>query len=281
MQKVKLNNGIEMPLMGFGVFQIPDPKECEKSVITALEVGYRLIDTATLYQNEEAVGNAIKNSGIPREEIFVTTKLWIQDTGYEKTKKSFDESLKRLQVEYIDLYLLHQQLGDYYGSWRAMEELYMEGKIRAIGVSNFFPDRLMDLKVHNEITPAVNQIEINPFYQRKEVIAFHQQQNIQVQSWASFAEGQNDIFKNEILSQIGTKYNKSIAQVILRWLIQQDVAVIPKSVTASRISENNGIWDFELTTEDMLAIIALDTDRSVFFDHRQPETVEWLAGLRY
>ncbi len=281
MQKVKLNNGIEMPLIGFGVFQIPDPKECEKSVITALEAGYRLIDTATLYQNEEAVGNAMKNSGIAREEIFVTTKLWIQDTGYERTKKSFEESLKRLQLDYIDLYLLHQQLGDYYGSWRAMEELYKEGKIRAIGVSNFFPDRLMDLKLHNEITPAVNQIEINPFYQRKEVIAFHQQQNIQVQSWASFAEGQHDIFKNEILSHIGAKYNKSVAQVILRWLIQQDVAVIPKSVTASRISENNTIWDFELSMEDMQAIIALDTNKSVFFDHRQAETVEWLAGLRY
>lgn len=281
MQKIKLNNGIEMPLMGFGVFQIPDPKECEKSVITALEVGYRLIDTATLYQNEEAVGNAVKNSGIERDEIFITTKLWIQDTGYEKTKQSFEQSLKRLQVDYIDLYLLHQQLGDYYGSWRAMEELYKEGKIRAIGVSNFFPDRLMDLKLHNEIAPAVNQIEVNPFYQQKEVIAFHQQQNIQVQSWASFAEGQNEIFKNEILSQVGAKYNKSVAQVILRWLIQQDVAVIPKSVTPSRISENNAIWDFELIAEDMQAISILDTNKPVFFDHRKPETVEWLAGLRY
>lgn len=281
MQKVELNNGIEMPLMGFGVFQIPDPGECEKSVITALEAGYRLIDTATLYQNEAAVGRAVKNSGISRDEIFITTKLWIQDTGYEKTKRSFEESLKRSQLDYIDLYLLHQQLGDYYGSWRAMEELYKEGKIRAIGVSNFFPDRLMDLKLHNEIAPAVNQIEINPFYQRKEDIAFHQQHNIQVQSWASFAEGQHDIFKNEILSQIGAKYDRSVAQVILRWLIQQDVAVIPKSVTASRIAENNAVWDFELSAEDMLAITVLDTGRSVFFDHRQPETVEWLAGLRY
>jgi diketogulonate reductase-like aldo/keto reductase len=281
MQKVKLNNGIEMPLMGFGVFQIPDPSECEKSVITAIEAGYRLIDTATLYQNEKAVGNAIKNSGIAREELFITTKLWIQDTGYQKTKKSFEQSLKKLQVDYLDLYLLHQQLGDYYGSWRAMEELYKEGKIRAIGISNFFPDRAIDLVVHNEITPAVNQIEVNPFYQRKETIEFHQNNNILVQSWASFAEGQKDIFNNKILSSIGAKYNKSIAQVVLRWLIQQNVAVIPKSVTPSRIFENNDIWDFVLSDEDMQAIVVLDTNKSVFFDHREPDTVKWLASLQY
>ncbi|WP_026994937.1 aldo/keto reductase [Flectobacillus major] len=281
MQKVKLNNGIEMPLMGFGVFQIPDPSECEKSVITAIEAGYRLIDTATLYQNEKAVGNAIKNSGIAREELFITTKLWIQDTGYQKTKKSFEQSLKKLQVDYLDLYLLHQQLGDYYGSWRAMEELYKEGKIRAIGISNFFPDRAIDLVVHNEITPAVNQIEVNPFYQRKETIEFHQNNNILVQSWASFAEGQKDIFNSKILSSIGAKYNKSIAQVVLRWLIQQNVAVIPKSVTPSRIFENNDIWDFVLSDEDMQAIVVLDTNKSVFFDHREPDTVKWLASLQY
>lgn len=281
MQKVKLNNGIEMPLMGFGVFQIPDPSECEKSVITAIEAGYRLIDTATLYQNEKAVGNAIKNSGIAREELFITTKLWIQDTGYQKTKKSFEQSLKKLQVDYLDLYLLHQQLGDYYGSWRAMEELYKEGKIRAIGISNFFPDRAIDLVVHNEIIPAVNQIEVNPFYQRKETIEFHQNNNILVQSWASFAEGQKDIFNNKILSSIGAKYNKSIAQVVLRWLIQQNVAVIPKSVTPSRIFENNDIWDFVLSDEDMQAIVVLDTNKSVFFDHREPDTVKWLASLQY
>ncbi len=281
MQKVKLNNGIEMPMMGFGVFQIPDPSECEKSVITAIEAGYRLIDTATLYQNEKAVGNAIKNSGIARDELFITTKLWIQDTGYQKTKKSFEQSLKKLQVDYLDLYLLHQQLGDYYGSWRAMEELYKEGKIRAIGISNFFPDRAIDLVVHNEITPAVNQIEVNPFYQRKETIEFHQNNNILVQSWASFAEGQKDIFNNKILSSIGAKYNKSIAQVVLRWLIQQNVAVIPKSVTPSRIFENNDIWDFVLSDEDMQAIVVLDTNKSVFFDHREPDTVKWLASLQY
>lgn len=281
MNKVKLNNGVEMPLVGLGVFQIDNLEECEQTVLSAIESGYRLIDTASLYGNETAVGNAIKKSDVPREELFITTKLWIQDTGYENTKRAFQESLKKLQVDYIDLYLLHQAMGDYYGSWRAMEDLYKEGKIRAIGISNFFPDRVVDLIAHNEILPAVNQIEINPFYQRDEEIKFLQKNNILTQSWASFAEGKNEIFKNEVISFIGQKYNKSVAQVILRWLTQRDIAVIPKSVHKARMLENADIFDFELSQEDMAAIATLDTNKSVFFDHRNPETAEWLTKLRY
>ncbi|QEE51002.1 aldo/keto reductase [Flavobacterium alkalisoli] len=281
MQKIKLNNGVEMPLLGLGVFQIPDTEECEKTVLTAIKAGYRLIDTASLYLNEAAVGNAIKKSGVPREELFITTKLWIQDAGYDKTKKAFERSLKELQLEYLDLYLIHQAMGDYYGSWRAMEELYKEGKIRAIGVSNFFPDRIVDLMVHNEIVPAVNQIEVNPFYQRADEHELLQKNNIVTQSWASFAEGKNDLFNNEVLFAIGKKYNKSVAQVTLRWLVQQGIAVIPKSVREERMIENSAIWDFALTREDMAAITTLDTGKSVFFDHRDPETAQWLTELRY
>lgn len=281
MQKIKLNNGIEMPMLGLGVFQIDDLEECEQTVLKAIESGYRLIDTASLYLNETAVGNAIKKSGVAREELFITTKLWVQDTGYEKTKKAFEDSLKKLQLEYLDLYLLHQSMGDYYGSWRAMEDLYKEGKIRAIGISNFFPDRVVDLIAHNEIVPAVNQIEVNPFYQREKEHELQEKNNILTQSWASFAEGKNDLFTNGTLSTIGKKYNKSVAQVTLRWLIQRGIAVIPKSVHKERMVENANVFDFELSKEDMEAIAILDTDKSVFFDHREPETAEWLTKLKY
>lgn len=228
MQTVKLNNGVEMPIIGFGVFQVTDLAECERSVLDAINTGYRLIDTAQSYFNEEAVGNAIKNSGVPREELFITTKLWIQSNGYEGAKKAFEASLKKLQLDYLDLYLIHQPYGDIYGKWRAMQELYREGRVRAIGVSNFHPDRLIDLIVNNEIVPAVNQIETHPFHQQNETQKFLQENNVQMQSWGPFAEGKNNIFQNELLASIGKKYNKSIAQVILRWLTQRGVVVIPK-----------------------------------------------------
>ena len=281
MKTIQLNNGVEMPMLGLGVFQMADLDECEQAVSTAIQSGYRLIDTASMYLNESAVGNAIKKSSVKREELFITTKLWVQDTGYEKTKKSFEKSLRELQLDYLDLYLIHQAMGDYYGSWRAMEELYTEGKIRAIGISNFFPDRVVDLIAHNEIVPAVNQIEVNPFYQRAIEQAFLERNHILTQSWASFAEGKNDFFTNELLSSLGRRYNKSIAQVTLRWLIQRGIAVIPKSVRVERMVENNAVWDFELTKEDMDFISTLDTGKSVFFDHRDPETAEWLTKLTF
>jgi 2,5-diketo-D-gluconate reductase A len=231
MQKVKLNNGVEMPILGFGVFQVTDLAECERSVVDAIETGYHLIDTAASYGNEEAVGRAIKkSSAVKREELFITTKLWIQSNGYEGTKKAFENSLKRLQLDYLDLYLMHQPFGDVYGEWRAMQDLYKEGKVRAIGVSNFHPDRLIDLIIHNEIVPAVNQIETHPFNQQIETKKFLQENNVQIEAWGPFAEGKNNIFHNELLLSIGKKYNKSIAQVILRWLTQRGVVAIPKSV---------------------------------------------------
>lgn len=280
MKKVKLNNGVEMPILGLGVFQVSNLAECEQSVLTALETGYRLIDTAQSYQNETAVGNAIKKSGIDRKDLFITTKLWIQDTGYEKTKIAFEKSLNKLQLDYLDLYLIHQPYGDIHGAWRAMEELYKTGKIKAIGVSNFHPDRIADLMAFNEIVPAVNQIETHPFHQRTEDQKFLQENKIQIQSWASFAEGRNDIFKNEILSSIGKKYNKSIAQVVLRWLIQRGVAVIPKSVKKERIEENFNVFDFELSADDMNLIATLDTKETLFFDHRNPENVKRLTSYK-
>ncbi|MCX2481623.1 aldo/keto reductase [Pedobacter sp. MC2016-15] len=281
MQTIKLNNGLEMPILGLGVFQIPDLNKCEQTVLTAIKAGYRLIDTASLYQNESAVGKAIKKSGVAREELFITTKLWVQDAGYEKTKIAFEKSLKELQLDYLDLYLLHQSMGDYYGSWRAMEELYKEGKIRAIGISNFFPDRVVDLIAHNEIVPAVNQIEINPFYQRTTEHELLKKNNIVTQSWASFAEGKNEIFSNDILTRIGDKYGKSVAQVTLRWLVQQGIAVIPKSVREERMIENFNVFDFELSQGDIDAIATLDQGKSVFFDHRNAETAEWLTKLTF
>jgi len=277
MQKVILNNGIEMPLIGFGVYQVPDAEECERSVLEAIHTGYRLIDTAAAYMNEMAVGTAIKKSEVARDELFITTKLWIQDTGYESTKLAFEQSLKRLQLDYLDLYLIHQPFGDVYGSWRAMEELYAAGKIKAIGVSNFQPDRLMDLIIHNKIVPAVNQIETHPFNQQIETQKFLQENKVQIESWGPFAEGKNNIFQNELLLSIGTKYRKSVAQVILRWLMQRGVVVIPKSVHKERIIENFNIFDFELSPQDMDALISLDTKKSLFFDHRDPVMVKWLG----
>jgi len=277
MQKVKLNNGVEMPILGFGVFQVKDLDECERSVRNAIEVGYRLIDTAQSYGNEEAVGKAIKSSGVPREELFITTKVWIQSNGYEGTKRAFENSLKRLQLDYIDLYLIHQPLGDVYGEWRTMQDLYKEGKARAIGVSNFQPDRLIDLIIHNEIVPAVDQIETHPFHQQSETQKFLQENNVQIESWGPFAEGKNNIFHNELLFSIGKKYNKSIAQVILRWLTQRGIVAIPKSVRRERMEENFNIFDFELSEEDMGTIKTLDTKTTSFFDHRDPAMVKWLG----
>jgi diketogulonate reductase-like aldo/keto reductase len=277
MQKVILNNGVEMPILGFGVFQIPDLEECERSVYDAIQTGYRLIDTAAAYMNEEAVGNAIKRSGIPREELFITTKLWIQSNGYEGTKRAFEDSLSKLQLDYLDLYLIHQPYGDVYGAWRAMQDLYKEGRVRAIGVSNFHIDRLIDLIVHNEVVPAVNQIETHPFHQQIETQHFLQANNVQIQSWGPFAEGKNNLFQNELLLSIGKKYNKSVAQVVLRWLTQRGVVAIPKSVRKERMEENFNIFDFELSTEDMEAIATLDQRTSLFFDHRDPAMVKWLG----
>lgn len=266
-----------MPILGFGVFQVPDPAECERSVLNAIETGYRLIDTAASYGNEEAVGKAVKASGVARKDLFITTKIWIYSNGYEDAKAAFENSLKRLSLDYVDLYLIHQPFGDVYGEWRAMQELYKEGKIRAIGVSNFSPDRLMDLMIHNEIVPAVNQIETHPFHQQIETQRFLQDYDVQIESWGPFAEGKNNIFHNELLASIATKHNKTIAQVILRWLTQRGVVVIPKSVRKERMEENFNSLDFELSAEDMEAIKTLDTKTSSFFDHRDPAMVKWLG----
>jgi diketogulonate reductase-like aldo/keto reductase len=280
MQTVRLNNGVEMPILGFGVFQVPDPNECERSVYDAIQVGYRLIDTAASYLNEEAVGKALKRSGVKREDLFITTKLWIQDAGYEKTKKAFEKSLKKLQLDYLDLYLIHQPYNDVHGAWRAMEELYQQGNVRAIGISNFHPDRVMDLISFNKIVPAVNQIETHPFHQQIEAHKFLQENGIQHESWSPFAEGKNDLFKNELLSSIGKKHNKSIAQVVVRWLTQRGVVAIPKSVREERMQENFNIFDFQLGHDDMQSIQTLDQKASAFFDHRDPAMVKWLAGRK-
>jgi len=277
---VTLNNGVEIPLLGFGVFQVTDAEECERSVYEAIHTGYRLIDTAAAYGNEEAVGQAIKRGGVAREELFVTTKLWIQDAGYESAKKAFERSLQRLQLEYLDLYLIHQPFGDVYGAWRAMEELYQEGRIRAIGVSNFQPDRLMDLIVHNHVVPAVNQIETHPFNQQIETQNFLQENKVQIESWGPFAEGKHQIFENEILRSIADKYQKTVAQIILRWLTQRGVVAIPKSVRKERIVENFNVFDVELGPEDMEAIATLDTKTSSFFDHRDPNVVKRLGEAK-
>lgn len=277
MQTIKLNNGVEIPILGFGVFQIADPAECERSVVDAIEVGYTHIDTAASYQNEEAVGRGIKQSGGAREKLFITTKLWIQSNGYEGTRKAFDRSLNRLQLDYIDLYLIHQPFGDVYGEWRAMEELYQEGKVRAIGVSNFQPDRIMDLMIHNKLAPVVNQIEVNPFQQQVDTQKFLHDNNVQVEAWAPFAEGRNNIFQNEILLSIAAKYNKSVAQIIIRWVVQRGIIALAKSTRKERMIENISVFDFELSAEDMAAIATLDTKTSSFFDHRNPEMVKWLG----
>jgi 2,5-diketo-D-gluconate reductase A len=280
MQKVVLNNGVEMPILGFGVFQVTDTEECERSVYEALITGYRLIDTAASYLNEESVGKAIKRSGVARDEMFITTKLWVQDARYDNTKRAFEKSLKKLQLDYLDLYLIHQPYGDIHGAWRAMEELYQQGKIRSIGVSNFQPDRLMDLIMFNKVAPAVNQIETHPFNQQIETQKFLRENNVQIESWGPFAEGRNNIFQNKLLVSLAEKYKKSVAQIILRWLIQRSIVVIPKTVRKEKMIENFNIFNFELSSEDMNDIVALDMKKSSFFDHRDPEIVKWMGSRK-
>lgn len=280
MQNVKLSNGVEIPILGFGVFQITDLAECERSVVDAIQTGYRHIDTAASYQNEEAVGRGIKRGGVAREDLFITTKLWIQRNGYEGTLRAVENSLKRLHLDYLDLYLIHQPLGDVYGEWRAMEELHQQGKVRAIGVSNFPPDRIADLMIHNNMPPAVNQIEVNPFHQQIETQKFLQDNSVHVEAWAPFAEGRNNIFQNELLLSIAAPHKKSVAQVILRWLVQRGIIVLSKSTRKERMIENISVFDFELSSEHMAAITTLDTRTSSFFDHRDPEMVKWLGNRK-
>lgn len=277
MQHVTLNNGVEMPILGFGVFQIPDAQECERSVIDAIQTGYRLIDTAASYLNEEAVGKGLKASGVNRDQLFVTTKLWVQETGYERTQQAIDKSLRRLQLDYLDLYLIHQPFGDVHGSWRAMEDAYRAGKLRAIGVSNFHPDRLMDIQAFNAITPAVNQVEVNPFQQQTESAAFMKEIGVQPEAWAPFAEGRNNLFQNETLIAIGQRHGKSVGQVVLRWLTQRGIVALAKSVRKERMVENIDIFGFALDEADMTRIAALDTNTSSFFSHRDPAIVKWMA----
>jgi 2,5-diketo-D-gluconate reductase A len=276
---VALNNGVEMPILGFGVFQIP-PDETEQAVATALEVGYRLFDTAASYQNEAAVGRAVRSSGVPRDELFITTKLWIQDPGESNARAAFERSLERLDLDRVDLYLIHQPLGDYYSSWRAMEKLHAEGLARAIGVANFYPDRLVDLIEHNHVTPAINQIEVNPFFQRQTDQELMRSHGVQMESWGGFAEGKNNLFTDPQLAEIGNAHGKSIAQVVLRWLIQRDVVTIPKSVRRERMEQNLDVFDFALTDQEMARIATMDTAASLFFDHRDPAMVSWLNSRK-
>ena len=276
---VTLNNGVQMPSLGFGVYQIP-PDETEHAVATALEVGYRHIDTAAAYDNEEAVGRAVASSGIPRSDLFITTKLWIQNPGEANARKAFEGSLDRLGLDHVDLYLIHQPLGDYYSSWRAMEQLHADGLARAIGVSNFHPDRLVDLIEHNDVAPAVDQIEANPFFQRQvdqEVMGAH---GVQMEAWGGFAEGRNNLFTDPTLSAIGDAHGKSVAQVVIRWLVQRGIVTIPKSVRRERMEQNLDVFDFTLTDDDMARISTLDTGGSQFFDHRDPAMVSWLNSRR-
>lgn len=277
MQHITLNNGLQMPIVGYGVFQIPDAAECERSVVDAIETGYRLIDTATSYMNEEAVGKGLRASGVPREQLFVTSKLWVQDTGYERTRQAIDKSLRRLDLDYLDLYLIHQPFGDVHGSWRAMQDAYRAGKLRALGVSNFHPDRLMDIKVFNEIAPAVNQVEVNPFQQQLESVPFIKEIGVQAEAWAPFAEGRNGLFQNEVLLGIAQRHGKTVGQVVLRWLVQRGVVALAKSVRKERMAENIAVFDFELADTDMASIAALDTHTSSFFSHRDPAIVKWMS----
>ncbi|MCX4672114.1 aldo/keto reductase [Streptomyces sp. NBC_01381] len=280
MQQVTLNNGVEMPILGFGVYQIP-PEQTEQAVSDALAAGYRLLDTAAAYGNEEAVGHAIKNSGVPREELFVTTKLWVQDApAQENTERAFETSLTKLGLDHLDLYLMHQPYGDVYGQWRAMEKLQRDGRAKAIGVANFYPDRLLDLIINNEIVPAVNQIETHPFFQRAAYQELMREHGVQTQSWGGFAEGKNNLFAQPLLTEIGETHGKSVAQVVLRWLIQRGVVTIPKSVRPERMAENFDVFDFRLTDDELAAIATLDTGETLFFDHRDPEMVTWLAKRR-
>lgn len=279
MEYVTLNNGIKMPQLGFGVFQIPDGKDTEQAVTDALEVGYRSIDTASSYGNEASVGTAIKNSGIPRDEIFITTKLWVSDVSYDGAKRAFEQSCKKLGVDYIDLYMIHQPINDIFGAWRAMEELYEQGVIRALGVANFYPDMLANLILFTDVEPAVNQVEANVFFQQWQAQKYMNSKGVAMEGWAPFAEGKNDLFHNEILSTIAKAHDRSIAQVVLRWLLQRGIICIPKSVKKDRMQQNFDVFDFELSQEEMDLIKTLDTDKSQFFDHRTPEAVEMLAGL--
>ena len=280
METVTLNNGIKMPMLGFGVFQIPDAQECARSVVDAIQAGYRLIDTAASYMNEEAVGNGIRQSGVAREDLFVTTKLWVQDAGFERTQQAIDKSLRHLHLDYLDLYLIHQPYSDVHGSWRAMEDAYRQGKLRAIGVSNFHPDRLMDIKVFNEICPAVNQVEVNPFQQQLESAPFMQELGVHAQAWAPFAEGRNNLFQNEVLVSIGARHGKSVGQVVLRWLVQRGIASLAKTVRKARMEENLAIFDFELDESDMARMATLETGQSSFFSHRDPAMVKWMSERR-
>ncbi|MDG9967852.1 aldo/keto reductase [Achromobacter mucicolens] len=277
MQQVTLNNGVVMPILGYGVFQIPDPQECERCVVEAIDTGYRLIDTAASYLNEEAVGRGIKNASVPRADLFVTTKLWVQDTGYERTQQAIDKSLRRLQMDYLDLYLIHQPFGDVHGSWRAMEDALKAGKVRAIGVSNFHPDRLMDIIGFNDVVPAVNQVEVNPFLQQETSVAFMRENNVQAEAWAPFAEGRNNLFQNEALVDIGRKHGKSVGQVVLRWVTQRGIVALAKSVRKERMEENLRVLDFTLDEADMARIAQLETGESSFFSHRDPAMVKWMS----
>lgn len=279
MQYVTLNNGVEMPILGFGVFQVDD-QQTEQAVTDALAVGYRSIDTAARYENEAGVGAAIANSGIPRDELFITTKLWVQDAGEENTKRAFDASLSKLGLDYLDLYLIHQPFGDYYAEWRAMEGILREGRARAIGVSNFAADRLLDLIINNEIVPAINQIETHPFKQNTEYHELLKAEGVQLESWGPFAEGKNDLFTNPVLSEIGRGHGKSAAQVVLRSMIQRGVVVIPKSVNPDRMAQNIDVFDFELSDDEMARVGALDTGKTLFFEHTDPEMVRWLSANR-
>ncbi len=280
MEFVTLSNGVKMPLEGFGVFQVPEAEVCEKAVLDAIKTGYRLIDTAAAYFNEEAVGSAIKKCGVPREELFITTKLWIQDAGYENAKKAFETSLKKLGLDYLDLYLIHQPFSDYYGSWRAMEELYNEGKIRAIGVCNFYPERLADLCVNAKVVPMVNQVELHPFFAQGDALENMKNFGVQPEAWGPLAEGKHGIFTHPVLTEIGKKYGKTAAQVALRWNTQRGVVIIPKSTHIERMEENLNIWDFTLTDEEMSAIAKLDLGHSEIVDHSSPETAKWLNGWK-
>ena len=280
MKTVILNNGVEMPILGFGVFQVSDLKICEKAVADAISVGYRLFDTASVYENEEAVGNAIKKCKIPREEFFITSKVYMPEMGYENTKKAFEKTLSKLQTDYLDLYLIHMPFGDYYGSWRAMEELYNEGKIKAIGVSNFTSDRIVDFCYNVKIIPAINQLEIHPFYQRNEEIELLKEYKIQAEGWAPFAEGLNGMFTNPVLSKIAKSHGKSIAQVILRFNIQRNIIVIPKSIHKERMEENFNVFDFELNAEDMKRVVELDLNYPQMVDTRKVSEVRRIYGFK-
>ncbi|SMG58920.1 aldo/keto reductase [Paraburkholderia susongensis] len=277
MQHVTLNNGMTMPILGYGVFQIADEAECERCVVDAVQAGYRLIDTAASYKNEEAVGRGLKRCGVPRDQLFVTSKLWVEDAGYERARVAIDKSLKRLGVEYLDLFLIHQPFSDVHGAWRAMEEAHRAGKLRAIGLSNFQPDRLMDIEGFNEVTPAVNQIEVNPFHQQAESVDFMRGLGVQPEAWAPFAEGRNNLFQNEQLVAIAQRHGKTVGQVVLRWLVQRGIVALAKSVRKERMLENLAVFDFELSDADMQAVATLETGTSSFFSHRDPAIVKWMS----